>query len=149
MYEKYEIKEDGTIWNKKLNRWVKMKVESQGYVSCCLNNKKVRVHRILAEAFIPNPENLPTVNHIDGDRTNNSLSNLEWASYSKNNAHAHKVIQNRKSVRKLSYEDIEYIKSSGKSGVELAEEFNMSPQHMNSIKRGMYQVEYKEARICQ
>ena len=46
------------------------------------------VHILVAKAFIPNPNNLPTVNHIDGDKHNNNVSNLEWASYSENNTHA-------------------------------------------------------------
>ena len=51
-------------------------------------SKVVQVHRLVAEAFIPNPLCLPTVNHKDGNKRNNSVSNLEWASYSANNVHA-------------------------------------------------------------
>ena len=51
--------------------------------------KNAYVHRLVAQAFIPNPNNLPTVNHKDGNKKHNFVSNLEWASYSDNNQHAY------------------------------------------------------------
>ena len=68
--------------------------DSKGYLTAHLtdgkSNKSVRFHRVVAETFIPNPEGLPQVNHIDGDKENNAVSNLEWCSDEYNKAHAEK-----------------------------------------------------------
>lgn len=55
-------------------------------------SKTKQVHRLLAQAYIPNPENKATVNQIDGDKLNNNLQNLEWATYSENAFHAYKTV---------------------------------------------------------
>ena len=55
-----------------------------GRYLCLGCNTHKYVHRIVAEAFIPNPNNLPTIDHIDGDKTNNHVSNLEWVTHREN-----------------------------------------------------------------
>lgn len=51
------------------------------------DKKEFRLHRLIAKTFIPNPENLPQVNHIDEDKTNNAVDNLEWCTSLQNNNH--------------------------------------------------------------
>ena len=67
-------------------------IQRRGYLACTfwMNNKAkcVKVHRLVAETFIPNPNNLPEINHIDGDKLNNLASNLEWCTRSQNVKHS-------------------------------------------------------------
>ena len=87
----YSINKDGEVRNDTTGRIKKPSTNKKnGYLIIDLykdnNSKKVPVHRLVAEAFIPNPENKATVDHIDGNRKNNSIDNLRWATYSENNS---------------------------------------------------------------
>ena len=78
-----------------------------GYIQYLLhkNNKgkELKAHRLVAEAFLPNPENKREVNHIDGDKHNNRVDNLEWATTSENQIHAHYELgKGIKAVKQLS-----------------------------------------------
>lgn len=92
-FSNYSISEDGVITNIKTKTIKKPWLGKVGYyyIDLYSNNKstKIAVHRLLAQAFIPNPDNKRTVNHIDGNKLNNKLDNLEWATQSENSQHAY------------------------------------------------------------
>src|SRR5690625_5681613 len=67
------------------------KTDKDGYKSVAINRTTVRVHRMVAEAFIPNPNNNEVVHHKDNSKGNNDASNLEWASISFNTAHSYSI----------------------------------------------------------
>ena len=83
-YEDYTIDIFGNVFSKKSNKNICQYINNRGYklVNLCKNGKEVHkfVHRLVAEAFIPNSHNLPFVNHIDENKLNNYVGNLEWCS---------------------------------------------------------------------
>lgn len=78
-YEGYQITKDGLIWSDKTNKFITLQLSNGYYLF-----KSKSVHRMVAKAFIPNPENKPYVNHINCDRTDNRVGNLEWVTQKEN-----------------------------------------------------------------
>lgn len=72
----------------------------KGYLNVWCRKNIFKVHRLVANAFIPNPQNLPQVNHIDGDKTNNCVTNLEWVTDGENLLHAYRVLGRRQKIGK-------------------------------------------------
>lgn len=77
------------------------------YIYLRVNIQKYALHRLIAQTFIPNLENKPFVNHIDGNKTNNSVNNLEWSTCSENNLHNHKMGLTKGHTRKIIQYDLE------------------------------------------
>lgn len=88
-YENYEVRPNGEVINTKTGRVLKSLKDTSGYLKVCLckngKPKMFLIHRLVAETFIPNPDNLPCVNHKDEDKTNNWATNLEWCTHKYNN----------------------------------------------------------------
>jgi len=101
-YENYFIYDNGDVFNSSTNKILKGSFSEGGYKYYRLSKNNCKkmfyAHRLVAEHFLDNPNNLPVVNHIDGDKLNNNVSNLEWVSYSDNTKHAHdnRLIKERK-----------------------------------------------------
>lgn len=146
-YEYYEISNTRLIRSlprgrKKSITILNPTIGKRGYYEVCIRGngkrKTVKVHRIIAEAFIPNPDNLPEINHIDTDKLNNKITNLEWCTRKYNSNHAydkglfHKIdystISNRvKSINNLTGE-IRYFKSFREASTELNVNYTSIPR---------------------
>lgn len=88
----YEVSNMGKVKNANNGNTVKPWRQKSGYLNADLHlngvKKSYRVHRLVAEAFIPNPDGKTEVNHIDGNKENNAVDNLEWATHKENMGHA-------------------------------------------------------------
>lgn len=78
-------------------------IRPDGYLIVCLQERMFRVHRLVAEVFIPNPDNLPQVNHKDEDKTNNNVDNLEWCDAKYNNNYGTARIRARDTMLEMGH----------------------------------------------
>lgn len=111
----YIIYSNGTVKNKHTNKFLKGQVGKNGYRSMILTTikgkKRVYVHRLVGEAFLENLENKEQVNHINGVKTDNMVSNLEWCTPQENLRHA---------VKELGFKPPEFSKEARAKGKKLA-----------------------------
>lgn len=102
--------------------------------------KNYTVHRLVAYAFIPNPENKPQINHIDCDRANNHIDNLEWVTPSENILHAIKMgnvlVGEKRHTSKLTSKQVLEIRSSNNISKILAKKFGVTRSNIDVIRRG-------------
>lgn len=87
-YENYDVYRDGRIYSHNKKRFLSLVKGTNGYYNVSMSkngiSKVITLHRILATCFIPNPNNYPCINHIDGNKLNNDLQNLEWCTQKHN-----------------------------------------------------------------
>lgn len=119
-----------------------------GYVHVCLSRdgekRSVSVHRLVASAFLPNPASKPEVNHINGDRSDNRVENLEWATRSENEIHAFRVLGKkpnapwrgtpRRFARLFTDSQVRSIRSDPRSSTEIARQYGVSKTAIRNIK---------------
>lgn len=120
----------------------------RGYVASCLSVDgkvdKAYNHRLVAEAFIPNPDGKPDVNHKDGNKKNNVVGNLEWVTHSENGKHSFAVLGRphprgmlgkQGANRKFTREQIEAIRADNRFQRVIAEEYGVEQTTISAIKR--------------
>ena len=137
---KYQVSNLGRVksFAKSDVNYLKGKLMKNGYILFNLSVSKGVIsykkgHRLVAEHFIPNPDNLPVVNHIDGDKQNNILSNLEWCTYQYNNRHYYSSV-GVITFSNLLYDDFQKaidLYNSGYSYKQLNEEFDLTCRQDN------------------
>jgi len=103
----YYVSSLGRFKNKKGVIMKDYKPHHSGYIYVRVNSQKYALHRLVADTFIQNIDNKPIPNHIDGIKKNNSVSNLEWTTYSENSLHSHKIGLNVGHKRKIIQYDLE------------------------------------------
>ena len=133
----YEISNLGRVRSTsyKGKRILKPAITKNGYLNVifCINQKKEHklVHRLVAEAFIPNINNYSRVNHKDEDKLNNYVENLEWLSVEDNNRYSNSKMRTKEKVLQIPS-----LIDQGYTQLEIAKYFNVSRRAIQSILRG-------------
>jgi hypothetical protein len=142
---RYFVSDDGRVWSVPSSKLLQTRLTWQGYVIVALNHaggpgRQKKVHRLVAEAFLPNPENKPQVNHIDSVKANNRVENLEWATSAENIAHSTALGNysgvNPRAGQKFTVEQIADFRAKAAAGAHLpalAREFGMTPSYAHRV----------------
>jgi hypothetical protein len=137
----YYISNYGDVKNAKTGKILKPMLNHKGYYRVELSGKLYFIHRLVASAFINNKENKPQVNHIDGNKINNMVNNLEWCTNIENQRHAKENnlkkclfgtdVYNHKINNKIALE----IYNSNDSQRKIAQKYNVSQRLVLNIKK--------------
>lgn len=152
-FENYEVSNFGNVKSLNYNgtnkeKFLKIRFLKTGYcrVNLCKNGKSTDfyIHRLVAISFLLKKDIDNQVNHLDGNKLNNNVSNLEWCNQSENMIHSYKIglqkIGEKNSKSKLSNTNVLEIKKSKLPYPELANKFNVSKSLICMIKKGKKRV---------
>lgn len=147
----YEISSKGNI-RRKNKKILKLQVDKDGYLyvvlSCSGKRPTKKIHRLVAEVFLPNPLKKPQVNHKDGVKSNNNVENLEWVTSSENINHAFKLnLKNQKGSKhngvKLTIEKINLFFKLRKEGITIKEIGKETGTPPKTVERILYRTSWK------
>ena len=103
IHSNYLISSFGTCYSLKKKRYLKPDINSSGYERYYINGKRKFTHRLVAETFITNYDELPCVDHMDRNRKNNNVNNLRWINYSNNSLNKELNKNNKLGIKNISY----------------------------------------------
>lgn len=141
----YMISDDGNLASLRMCRLMSPAPGSDGYIATVISHHGIRhnvaIHRLVAEAFIPNPDNLPQVNHKNGNKSINCVWNLEWLSQHDNIIHAIEtgLRDNYLPEKRYSNKDIHKVcklLEKGKSAKDISDKTGVSKRVIRNIRRG-------------
>lgn len=152
----YLVTTCGKVWSEKSNRFIAQRIDKDGYsnIHIYIDGKQrwYRVCRVVAECYIPNPDNKPQVNHKNGDKSKNYVRNLEWNTQSENIKHAFAsglMKPNTKSVIQIldgkiigRYDSI--LDASNKTGVNYTSISSMCNDHCRCTNAGGYEWRFED-----
>lgn len=139
---KYMISDDGQVWSNYKKGFLKPYERPDGYL--CVNLYKngkptgFSIHRLIAQAFIPNPNDLPIINHKDENKHNNCVDNLEWCNYSYNNSYGNRKNKIQQKIGRKTYQyDLDgNLIAVWPSQQEASRQLNISSGNINYVIRG-------------
>lgn len=137
----YAITEEGQVYSHKSKKYLKPREITGGYLGVTLykdgKGTQYRIHRLVAETYLPNPDNLPIINHKSEDKTDNRVENLEWCSHEYNSNYGtikEKITQNA-SNKNIHIYCIE-LQREFESAKQAAEELGITRQNIVAVCRG-------------
>ena len=153
-FDNYLCNEQGQIYRLISKKIMKTHGDKDGYQQLRMTVEKgkavtVKAHRLIAQTFLPNPENKPQVNHKDGNKMNNTVSNLEWCTDKENNRHAREtgllndygINNSRASCDKEKLKEIKKLIAEGKGNKEIEDITGVSNKVISLIR---HNKRYKE-----